>query len=112
MPFAAALSRHPDLDRALGDVCNAVSSGMNGAVPDLAFVFVSHEHSERLDEIPAAISRETGAAVVLGCTGETVVGGDEEVESGPAVSLWAAALPVPRPGGYSLPACNRNSPSP
>jgi len=30
---------------------------------------------------------------LLGCTGETIVGGREEIESGPAISLWSAVLP-------------------
>ena len=31
--------------------------------------------------------------MLIGCTGETVIGGSEEIESGPALSLWSAILP-------------------
>lgn len=31
--------------------------------------------------------------MLLGCSGETIVGGGEEIEDGPALSLWAGVLP-------------------
>ena len=30
---------------------------------------------------------------MLGCTGETVIGGSREIENGPALSLWSGVLP-------------------
>lgn len=39
------------------------------------------------------IADETGVRCLLGCTGETIVAGGREVESGPAIALWSAKLP-------------------
>lgn len=93
MPFAASLSREPDLDRAVDAVCADVRSRLNGEVPDLAFCFVSAAHLPDLEDLAARIVGETGCRAHLGCTAEGVIGGSEEVESGPALSLWSAVLP-------------------
>jgi small ligand-binding sensory domain FIST len=38
---------------------------------------------------------------LIGCTGETIIGGEQEIESGPALSLWSAILPGARVEPFS-----------
>ena len=93
MTYAASLSLDPDLDSAVQAVCADVRKQLARQSPTLCFLFASHAHVDGFDDLPATIRRELGAEVLLGCSGETVVGGDVEIEDGPALSLWAGVLP-------------------
>lgn len=93
MTYAASLSTDADLDAAIQAVCGDVRRQLGQQSPSLCFVFASHAHADRFDELPATIRRELGAEVLLGCSGETVIGGGQEIEDGPALSLWAGVLP-------------------
>ena len=93
MPFAASHSTKPDLSAALHSVCEGIAAGLNGTSPDLSFLFVSHAHADSFEQLASSVCEKSGTRVLLGCTGETIVGGSEEIESGPAISLWAAVLP-------------------
>jgi len=89
--FAAALSQHPDVAVATGDVVGRVleALGRPDVAPDLAMVFVTPTHAGAMEEIVATIHATLRPATLLGCAAVSVVGGEREVESGPAVSLWA-----------------------
>lgn len=93
MPFAASCSKRSKLDAALTAVCDGIRAGMNGTAPDLSVLFVSHAHADGFDRLAALVRERTETRVLLGCTGETIIGGGEEIESGIAISLWSAVLP-------------------
>lgn len=93
MPFAASHSRDADLDRAVDDACRELKSRLGNRPPDLCFLFVSHHHADGFEGLSARVQADTGAGALLGCTGETIVAGGEEIEAGPALSLWGAELP-------------------
>jgi small ligand-binding sensory domain FIST len=59
----------------------------------LAFVFASIHHQPELDSLGPLIADRLRAEAVLGCTGESIIGGDREIEQQPAVALWLARLP-------------------
>ncbi len=90
--FAAVLSREAHARAAAADVSTRALATLGGA-PDLAVVFVSHHHGPDFAEVAADIRRQTGTRVLVGCTGESIVGEDREVEGAPALSLWLASLP-------------------
>jgi small ligand-binding sensory domain FIST len=94
VPFAQALSRHPDAAEATGEVVGAVLERLAGP-PDLALLFCSPHHTGAVAGIAAAVRELVRPAVLAGATATAVVGGDEEVEDDPAVALWAARLPAP-----------------
>lgn len=97
MPFAAALSRHPDPTEATGEVVGEVIDRI-GSAPDLAVLFCSPDLVEPLGEIVDAARHLLAPHSMLGASAVAVVGGAHEVEDGPALSLWAARLPdAPRP---------------
>lgn len=94
MPFASALSNSPSLSAAIDETGRAIASDLNGAAPDLAFVFASHHYASRFEELAASLKKALGAALLLGCTGETVIGGSRECEDSPALSVWCASIPA------------------
>lgn len=90
--FASALSTLSDTGAATRETLDAALARLGGA-PHLALVFVSHHHADKLEQLAVDLKRGLGDAVLLGCTGESIVGGDREIEEAPAVALWLASLP-------------------
>ena len=90
-PFAAAMSQHPDFASATGDVVGRVLEALGDAEtpPDLAMVFVTPVHAPVINEIVKTVNATLRPASLLGCAAVSVVGGEKEVERGPAISLWA-----------------------
>ena len=113
MPFAAALSTATDTSRAVEDACARARAQFADA-PDLALVFLSPHHADEAEAVVAGVRERLSPRCLLGCTGESIVGNDQEVENGPALSLWLGrwAKPVQldpfhltlgqTPDGYSL----------
>ena len=93
---AAGLSTRPRLQDAVLECCESIAAELAGAAPSLLFAFASGDHREALDELPAALEELVGGGVLLGCSGEMIAGGDREIESGPALSVLAAAMPDSR----------------
>jgi small ligand-binding sensory domain FIST len=90
--FAAALSTLVDTCAAVKQVCDSAMSQLN-ATPNLALVFASPHHVQNLADVASQICDAIGSESLLGCTGEAIVGGNREIESQPAISLWLAAMP-------------------
>ena len=97
MPFSAALSTAAKIDRALEEVCTHSRSALPGK-PDLAFAFFSPHHAAAAERIAAAVAERLAPRCLLGCVAEAVIGGDREMEEGPALSLWLGRWP----GGVAL----------
>lgn len=66
---------------------------MGGFPTDLAFLFFSSHYAENAEELAAAIRQELSPRLLIGCTGEGIITGSEEIEATAAVTLWAAHLP-------------------
>jgi len=93
MPYAASCSQNSDTRLALDQVCREVVSQLQGQKPDISFLFASTDHVENWDNIARSIQAATGSRHVLGCTGESIAGGEHEIEKGSALALWSAVLP-------------------
>jgi len=93
MRFAVSVSRELTPTAAGFAVGQAVRRELGGHPPDLAFLFFSSHYAERADKLAAAVRGSLAPRVLLGCTGEGVIGGTEEIEVAPAVALWGACLP-------------------
>ena len=91
--YFACHSTHADLATAIDEICDQLAEGLQGVSPDLSFVFVSHEHADRFEELAPRLAVKSQSRVLLGCTGEAIACGDQEIETGPAISLWSAILP-------------------
>jgi small ligand-binding sensory domain FIST len=93
MPYAASVSTDADTRRAVQTVCDDVRSQLGGAAPDVSFLFLTQDHARQIGAIAELVVDATATRHLVGCTGETIVGGGEEIEDRPAVSLWSAVLP-------------------
>ena len=69
-----------------------VEARHRGAI-DLAFVFLSPTHLDSVGAAVEALHEELAPRHLLGCVAEGVVARTSELEDGPAVAVWAAALP-------------------
>ncbi len=93
LQFASALSRNHDTEAAVRDLADAIRAQIGQAPLDLGFVFFSAHHAEKARLIAAMIREELRIDVCLGCSGEGVIAGAEELETAAALTLWVAALP-------------------
>ncbi len=94
--FASALSTQSDSAAAIREIESKLGAEFGSETPDLLAVFVSHHHGTAIETLGPVLSRSLGARVVIGCTGESIVGDRREIERGPALSVWAGALPGTR----------------
>ncbi|GHO69050.1 hypothetical protein KSD_26870 [Ktedonobacter sp. SOSP1-85] len=60
---------------------------------DVALLFASGEYEEHFPEMLRIIKKETGASIVLGCSGQGIIGTGMELEDVPALSLMTMSLP-------------------
>ncbi len=90
MRFASASSSHVDPGVAIDEVLEALAE-----VPEahLGFLFVTPDHARRLREVQSRIRSAYPGVVLVGCTGQGVIGGGEEVEGRSAVALTVGELP-------------------
>ena len=97
MKCVSALSTAKDTEDALKEVLEAATGVTEEVSPaDLVLVFASRHHADGLGRIAAEVRRRGLGRHVLGCTGESIVGEDREVEGAPALSLWSIGLPGAR----------------
>jgi small ligand-binding sensory domain FIST len=91
--FASSLSTEPNSALAWKSVTDAALSTL-GTTAHLAVVFFSHHHLAELPSVVDELRKRLGdQCLILGCTGESIIGQTKEVEGDPAVSLWLASLP-------------------
>src|SRR6266705_1152675 len=75
------------------DALDAALAPLQGAIPDLAFLFVAPQFEDELESIIESANASLGGGTLLGCVAGGVIGRATEVEDAPAVSAWAATLP-------------------
>ncbi|WP_435007055.1 FIST signal transduction protein [Tundrisphaera lichenicola] len=93
MRCASALSTSKDCDSAVEEVVEQLVGSFEGNPADLAMVFASIHHAEALAAVGTELMGRGLVRHVLGCTGETIIGGGREIEAEPALSAWAIRLP-------------------
>ncbi|HEX9236609.1 MAG TPA: FIST N-terminal domain-containing protein [Actinomycetota bacterium] len=95
MRIGAALSTDPDPATAAAAAVEEARSRLGGADVSLALIVASRHHAPSAEAVSEAVRVKAEPERVIGCVAETVVGGDREVEDGPAVAVWLASLPKP-----------------
>src|SRR3954454_12282172 len=93
MKCVSALSTVRNTDAALKEVADRAAGAFGGEPADLALIFASMHHADALGEVAARVGERGLGRHVLGCTGESIVGEDREVEGAAALSLWALRAP-------------------
>ena len=95
MRIGAALSTDPDPAKATREAAEEASVRLGKAEVSLALLVTSRDHAASAEVASEALRVEAAPERVIGCVAEAVVGGDREVEGGPAVAVWLASLPEP-----------------
>ncbi len=91
--FAASLSRKADTEAAARDLADDIHTKLGSASVDLACLFFSSHHIPRADLLAKALADTLHPRLMIGCSGEGIIAGAEELETAPAVTLWTASLP-------------------
>lgn len=65
----------------------------DGVRADLVLLFASDAYGNGLSDLVKAVRRATGAGVLIGCSGQGVIGPAHEVEDRPAIALEVFSLP-------------------
>jgi small ligand-binding sensory domain FIST len=90
---AAAVSTDEETRAAAEDVAERVRDDLAGAPADVAFLFLSPEHTGEAEAAAAAVMDILQPGALAGATGEAVIGTGCELEGVPAMSLLAMSLP-------------------
>ncbi|HAM40151.1 MAG TPA: hypothetical protein DDX89_08540 [Candidatus Omnitrophica bacterium] len=96
MRFASAVSESPHLRSAVDQACRHILEQLAGSPCHWVCLFVSPAYHADWDAALRAVHEHLRPAVLIGCSGQSVIGGGREVESVPAVSVFAAHLPEAR----------------
>lgn len=92
-PWAAALSRRPDLTEAVRECADTLRSSSPSLVPNLLFVFIASEHRRRFNMLHDVLREHMpGSPVILGASSMGILGAGEEQEEGTALSVLACDI--------------------
>lgn len=91
----AAHSTNSDARVATLEAAVAARSAGNLGSVSLAVVFASPHHSETAGQIVAAVHEAVAPERLIGCVGQAIVSGRNELESTPAVAVWLVELARP-----------------
>jgi small ligand-binding sensory domain FIST len=94
MKWASAISENPVLERAASEAGDRVRRDLGDSKADLVLAFVSPHYADAYRLLPELVSRQLAGCLLLGCSGDGVIGGGHEVEQRAAFSLTAASLPA------------------
>lgn len=93
MRWASVISERAGLESAIDEATHRLVAALGGREPDLVLAFIGGHPPAALRQQARRVSLRLPQAVVLGCGAGGVIGGGDEVEGRPAVSLTGALLP-------------------
>ncbi|MDP8953170.1 MAG: FIST C-terminal domain-containing protein [Actinomycetota bacterium] len=93
MKWATAISRKTSFEDALLECAQGVRESLGPGPVTLALAFVTPHFAEYYGRLHEVFQEVLGPETLLGCSAGGVIGGGEEVERLPAVTLTAARLP-------------------
>ncbi|MBS0184372.1 MAG: FIST C-terminal domain-containing protein [Nitrospira sp.] len=92
MQFAVALSKTVETESAARTAAEDIRVQLNAASIDLACVFFSAHHAAEADRLAHVLRGVLRPRLLIGCSGEGVITGAEELETAPALTVWAAVF--------------------
>jgi small ligand-binding sensory domain FIST len=93
MRAEAAITQSQIVENALEDLVERLPMLSDGTHIDLALLFASDWYEDEYDELMQGLKSRLGDAIILGCSGQGVIGPGEEVETYPAIALQVFSLP-------------------
>jgi small ligand-binding sensory domain FIST len=91
MAFASALSTHPVITTAVGEVIGAILEQV-GPQPDLVVLFVTSPVVGALDDVVRTITTVLEPGRLIGTAASAILVGGIGVEDAPAIALWAGSF--------------------
>jgi small ligand-binding sensory domain FIST len=102
MKWATTISRKTSFEDAVLECAGGVARSLGPGPISLALAFVTPHFASFYPRLCGLVSRCLEPRTFLGCSGGGVIGGGEEVERAPAVTLVAARLPDVRVEPFHL----------
>ena len=93
MRFTSGISDAVSAQTAAESACRQVIEQLAGESCHLACVFVSTIYRASWPDIVGRIADQLKPQVLIGCSGSGIIGGEQEIEWVPAISIVAAHLP-------------------
>ncbi len=93
MQWASTVSTNPVTVDALQESIEKIQESLKDRKPTILFVFVSPHHNHAYEAISTTLRERIEPELLFGCTGGAIIGGGQEIERAPAISLTAAFLP-------------------
>jgi small ligand-binding sensory domain FIST len=93
MKWATTISRKTSFESAVLECAEGVARRLGPGPASLALAFVTPHFADFYPRLHELVDRYLEPGTFLGCSGGGVIGGGEEVERAPAVTLVAARLP-------------------
>jgi small ligand-binding sensory domain FIST len=93
MRWASSISTEPLLHDAISECEAMLRAELDGLAPDLVLVFTDVAFDRQIDSLAEYVADQFPGATVIGCNGAGVMGGGQEIQATPALSMTAAHLP-------------------
>jgi len=93
MKAQAAIATGSDWHSALEEAASQIPMLNDGTAIDLTLLFASDDYGPQLPDLVSAVRAKTGGGMLIGCTGQGIIGPAREVEGEPALSLQVFSLP-------------------
>lgn len=93
MRFASATTTERDMDRAACALADEICAQIDTPAVDFAMAFFSADFASVAPAGADRLYTALNPRVLVGCTGEGVIGKDQEIENKSAISIVAARLP-------------------
>ena len=93
MRFISATTTERDIDEAIGALVTLTEAQIDGRTLDFVLVFLSPHFGPVASQVSDKLRKALNPHVLLGCTGEGVIGREQEIEHQPALALVGAHLP-------------------
>ncbi|MBB02763.1 MAG: FIST N-terminal domain-containing protein [Rubinisphaera brasiliensis] len=91
MKIHVQYSTEAETPRAVDEVVNGLLEKLDGAHPELTFLFVSHHHEDHFSTLAGQIRSRLNSKHLVGSTAEGIVAGDRELEERPGLVAYVIA---------------------
>lgn len=91
--FASATATDHNIDAALTTLIHEIKAQIGDSVIDFGLIFLSPHFTLSATQLTQRLQESLAIDVLIGCTGEGIIGRAVEIENEPAISLMVAYLP-------------------
>ena len=93
MRAEAAITQSQIVENALEDLVERLPMLADGTKVDLALLFASDWYEDEYPELMQGLRERVGDAIIIGCSGQGIIGPGQEIETSPAIVLQLFSLP-------------------